>query len=78
MLDHTKQQVFIPEKYVLYLDMIVDVKKYGKGVLVEAAALSQLIRDGRIHRNVVANRDAVYILRETAATPVDFTINKGV
>ena len=68
MLDLSKQQAFIPEKYVLYMDMIVLTDDYGRGVMIEADQLSDLIKQGRIHPNVVLNREVVYIMKESAIT----------
>lgn len=77
-LDRNVQQVFIPERYVLHLDLLVKTKDYGMGVMIPAAELQEYISSNRVHANVILNHDVVYVLRETAATPIEFMINKGV
>ena len=76
MLDLSKQQAFIPEKYVIYLDMLVQTDNYGKGVMIEASELSNLIKEGKIHSNCVLHRAVVYVTKETAVTPKLSTTEK--
>lgn len=63
------EQAFIPEKYVNMLELLVEVPGHGKGILITSADLSEFIKLGRIHPNVVVNRDVVYIMEQSALTP---------
>lgn len=70
MLDINRQQVFIPEKYVKMMELLVDTKEYGRGILVDRDDVASLIQKGRIHGNVIINRDLVYVMKEVSATPI--------
>ncbi len=78
MLDLSKQQVFIPEKYVLYMDMIVETDDYGRGVMVEQDKLSSLITEGRIHGNVILHRAVVYVMKESAIVPPNLATTRKI
>jgi len=69
-LNLAEQQVFIPEKYVTHLELLVQTDEYGRGIMVKSSELNHEIASGRISGNVIINRDAVYILKEVSATPV--------
>ena len=60
------EELFIPEKYVNMLELLVEVPKHGKGILVKASNLANHIKEGRIHPNVVTNREAVYVIEQSA------------
>jgi len=69
MLQNKGEQVFIPERYVNMLELLCEVPGHGKGIQVASVDLSELIKLGRIHANVVTNRDVVYIIEQSALTP---------
>ena len=64
------EQAFIPERYVNMLELLVEVPRRGKGILVYSADLSAHIKEGRVHANVVLNRDVVYIIEQSSLTPI--------
>ena len=41
-------------------------REAGKGVIIAQTELAPFIAEGRIHGNVIINRDVVYVLKETA------------
>ena len=51
------------------LELLCEVPGHGKGIQVASVDLSELIKLGRIHANVVTNRDVVYIIEQSALTP---------
>ena len=51
------------------LELLVVVPKHGKGILIASADLSKYIKLGRVHANVIVNRDVVYIIEQSALTP---------
>jgi len=69
MLKNKGEQVFIPEKYVNMLELLYEVPKHGKGILIPSADLSEFIKLGRIHANVILNREVVYVIEQSALTP---------
>jgi len=69
MLTNKGEQVFIPEKYVNMLELLVEIPKHGRGIMIFASDLSEYIKLGRIHGNVILNHDTVYITEQSALTP---------
>jgi len=69
MLLNQGEQVFIPERYVNMLELLCEVPGHGKGIQIASADLSEFIKLGRIHANVVVNREVVYIMEQSALTP---------
>lgn len=69
MIQNKGEQVFIPERYVNMLELLVEVPKHGKGILIASVDLSEFIKLGRVHSNVVMNREVVYITEQSALTP---------
>lgn len=69
MLQNKGEQVFIPERYVNMLELLVEVPKHGKGILIASIDLSEFIKLGRVHANVVTNREVVYIIERSALLP---------
>ena len=59
-------RVFVPEKYVNMLELVVEIPGHGKGILLSSDDLSKAIKEGRVHKYLVGNRDLVYIIEETA------------
>lgn len=55
-------EVFIPERYVARLSLLVHVKGYGLGLRIPAAELGPAVKDGRVHANALGNRDVVAIM----------------
>lgn len=64
------EQAFIPERYVNMLELLVEVPLFGRGILIHSADLSSYIKLGRIHANVILNREVVYITEQSALTPI--------
>ena len=60
-----QEKVFIPERYLARLELLDEVPKHGRGIKVLACELRKEIKSGRIHPNVITNRDVVYIIEET-------------
>lgn len=65
-LINSGEQVFIPERYVNMLELLVEVPKYGRGILIASADLSEFIKMGRVHANVIVNHAVVYVIEQTA------------
>ena len=65
-----EQQVFIPERYLTHMELLVETKEHGRGIMVKAAEINKEITSGRVHGNVVIDRAAVYVTKEVSATPV--------
>jgi len=71
MLQNKGEQVFIPERYVNMLELLVEVPMHGKGILIPGVDLAEFIKLGRVHSNVIVNRDVVYIIEQSALTPAE-------
>lgn len=69
-LNLEQQQAFIPERYLPHMELLVETDEYGRGIMIKASELNHMISSGRVHGNVVLNREVVYITKEVSATPV--------
>jgi hypothetical protein len=64
-------ELFIPEKYVNHKEILVQIDGYGYGIRIPAKDLGKAILDKRIAAQIIANRDFVAIIHETAMPPTD-------
>ena len=52
------------------MSTLVEVPEHGRGILLPSADISEYIKMNRIHANVIINRDVVYIIEQSALTPI--------
>jgi len=64
-------ELFIPEKYVTQKEILIQVQGYGYGIRIAANELGKAILEKRVAAQIIANRDFVAIIHETAIPQTD-------